>query len=73
MSTALQDASDGTLISNDDWQQGQPAEIQAAELAPSDLRESALIMTLPPGQFTAIVSGKGGATGVALVEVYALE
>lgn len=70
---ALKDASGVTLISNDDWQQGQPSEIQAAELAPSDPRESAVIMTLPPGQFTAIVSGKGGATGVALVEVYALD
>ena len=70
---ALKNASGVTLIANDDWQQGQPAEIQEVGLAPSDTRESALITTLPPGQFTAIVSGKGGATGVALVEVYALE
>ena len=42
-------------------------------LAPTDPRESALITTLPPGQYTAIVSGKGGATGVAVVEGYALQ
>ena len=69
----LKGANGMTLIENDDWQQGQPAELQKAGLAPSDSHESALITTLPPGQYTAIVSGKAGATGVALVEVYALE
>jgi len=69
----IKNASGMTLIGNDDWQQGQPAEIQKAGLAPSDSHESALITTLPEGQYTAIVSGKGGATGVAVVEVYALE
>jgi hypothetical protein len=69
----LKGANGMTLIENDDWQQGQPAEIQQAGLAPSDSHESALLATLPPGQYTAIVSGKGGTTGVALVEVFALE
>jgi uncharacterized delta-60 repeat protein len=65
--------SDGvTLIGNDDWQQGQPTEIQQLGLAPSDPRESALKVTLGPGQYTAVISGKGNATGVALVEVYGL-
>ena len=70
---ALKDANGATLISNDDWQQGQPAEIQQAGLAPTDTRESALIATLAPGDYTAIVSGKNNTTGVALVEVYALQ
>jgi hypothetical protein len=69
----LKDSNGVTVVGNDDWQQGQPAELQQAGLAPSDPRESAVITVLPPGQFTAVVSGKGGATGVALVEVYALE
>jgi hypothetical protein len=69
----LKDANGSTLLSNDDWQQGQPAELQQAGLAPTDPREAAVITVLPAGQFTAVVSGKGGATGVALVEVYALE
>lgn len=69
----IKNASGATLIGNDDWKQGQPAELQKAGLAPSDSHESALITTLPEGHYTAIVSGKGGATGVALVEVYALE
>jgi hypothetical protein len=70
---ALKDSNGATLISNNDWQQGQPIEIQNAGLAPSDPRESALISTLTPGQYTAIVSGNNNATGVALVEVYALQ
>ena len=73
----LKDANGATLISNDDWQQGRPPEeiqeIQQVGLAPTDTRESALVTTLPPGQYTAIVSGKDNTTGVALVEVYALQ
>jgi Putative Ig domain len=70
---ALKDSNGTTLISNDDWQQGQPVEIQNAGLAPSDPREAALISTLAPGQYTTIVSGHNNTTGVALVEVYALQ
>jgi len=32
--------------------------------------EAALLITLPPGPYTAIVSGPGGSTGLALVEVF---
>ena len=72
---ALKNANGVTLLANDDWQSDpvQAAEIQERALNPSDARESALVTTLPPGQFTAIVSGKGGATGVALVEVYSVQ
>lgn len=69
----LKDANGTTLISNNDWQQGQPAEIQQAGLAPGDPRESALLATVPPGNYTAIVSGVGSTTGVGLVEVYHLQ
>ena len=40
--------------------------------APSDPRESALFDTLSPGNYTAVVQGVNGATGVGLVEVYDL-
>ena len=70
---ALKDSNGTTLISNNDWQQGQPVEIQQAGLAPTDPHESALLATLPLGQYTAIVSGNNNTTGVALVEVYALQ
>jgi hypothetical protein len=69
----LKNANGLTLMGNDDWQQGQAAEIEQVGLAPTDGRESALIATLAPGQYTAIVSGKGNASGVALVEVYTLD
>ncbi|MBS0659583.1 MAG: hypothetical protein JSR82_15175 [Verrucomicrobia bacterium] len=57
---------------NDNWQSSQAAEITAANLAPPNALDSALILTLQPGSYTAIVSGVGGATGVALVEAYEL-
>jgi len=66
-------ASDGTLVeSNDDWRTNQ-AEVEATGIAPTDDRESALIASLAPGAYTAIVSGKGTDTGVALVEAYDLD
>jgi hypothetical protein len=63
--------SSGTVIrSNNDWKDSQRAEIEAANLAPSHDEEAALIQTLPPGAYTAIVRGSGRTTGVGLVEVY---
>jgi hypothetical protein len=65
--------SDGTTIaSNDNWQDTQETLIEATGLAPTDPAESAIDTTLPPGAYTAILSGVGGTTGVGLVEVYNL-
>jgi hypothetical protein len=82
---ALQDttlevrAANGSLIgSNDNWKindqtsQSQQAAIQATSLAPSDERESALMVEVAPGAFTAVVRGKSNTTGVGLVEIYDL-
>jgi hypothetical protein len=64
---------DGVLIaSNDNWKDTQQATIQATKAPPSDIRESALVFTAAPGNYTAIVRGRNDATGVALVEVYNL-
>jgi hypothetical protein len=61
----------GVLIdSNDNWKDRQEALIERENLAPADDRESALLDVLPAGAYTAIVRGKNGATGVALVEFY---
>jgi hypothetical protein len=61
----------GALIgANDNWKDGQQAEIQAAGLAPTADAESALIKTLVPGPYTALVRGANNTTGVGLVEVY---
>lgn len=65
--------SDGAIIrSNNNWREMQQAEIEAVGLQPGDDRESALLETIPPGNYTAIVRGAGNTTGVALVEVYHL-
>jgi hypothetical protein len=62
------------LDANDDWQaNARSAEILATTFAPGNPRESAILMTLAPGAYTAVVNGSGtAATGVAIVEVYEL-
>ena len=40
------------------------------DLAPTDTHESAILITLAPGNYTAVVRGKNGATGIAVVEAY---
>lgn len=65
---------DGTLISlNDNWRSAQQADIIATGLAPMDDRESAVLATLLPGLYTAIVRGQNSTTGTALVEIYNLD
>jgi glucose/arabinose dehydrogenase len=65
---------DGLLaMANDNWKNTQQAQITAAGLAPANDMEAALIATLPAGNYSAVVSGKNGGTGVALVEVYDLD
>ena len=59
-------------VTNDDWRDTQEAEIIATGIPPTDDAESAIVMTLDPGVYTAIVSGKNGSSGVALVEIYDL-
>jgi hypothetical protein len=74
----LHDSSGTTLAENDNWKtrpdgSSQEAEIVATGLQPGDDRESALVQTLPPGGYTAIVRGRTNTTGVGLVEVYNLQ
>ena len=57
---------------NDDWQNDQQSEIIATGLQPSNTAESAIVTTLMPGSYTAIVQGVNGSTGIALVEVFGL-
>jgi hypothetical protein len=65
--------SNGVIIaSNDNWRSDQEAEIIASTVPPTNDLESAIVATLPPTAHTAIVRGKDGTTGVALVEVFAL-
>jgi hypothetical protein len=68
-------SSAGSLItSNDDWvTSSQQQEIVNSGIPPSDPRESAIVATLPEGNYTAVVAGAGGTVGVGLVEVYDLD
>ena len=60
-------------IINDNWRDTQAAAIKATGLPPPDDLESAILVTLDPGPYTAIVAGTNNGTGVALVEVYDLD
>ena len=61
----------GTNITvNDNWALAANAAQIPANLRPADPRESAIWTTLAPGSYTAIESGKSGATGTGLLEVY---
>lgn len=68
----LYNANGVVIQSNNNWQDTQQAVIQADGLAPTDARESAMFTTLDAGNYTAIVKGSGGTTGIGLVEVYEL-
>ena len=62
------------VASNDDWQTSPNAgDLTAVHLDPTDPRESALIATLAPGNYTAVVSGVNGTSGIGLVEAYDLD
>jgi hypothetical protein len=71
---ALHDSNGTLLMSNDNWQDdpSQAAQIIATGIPPQNDLESAIVTTLPPGSFTAIVEGKNGGIGVAVAEVYHL-
>ena len=61
------------IASNNDWRETQEREIEETTIPPRDNRESAIVASLPPSSYTAIVRGAGDTIGVALVEVYALD
>jgi hypothetical protein len=59
-------------LTNDNWKDTQQTAIEATGLAPSDDKESAIDVTLAPGNYTAVARGKNNTIGVGLVEVYDL-
>ena len=71
----LHNANGTIMVSNDDWTDdpASAAELTANGLALPHPKESGIFTALaPPGQFTAIVAGKGGGIGIGLVEIYNL-
>lgn len=69
----LRDGNGALIAQNDNWRTSQQAEIQASTIAPTDDREPAMIATLLPGNYTAIVRGTNNSTGVGLIEMYDLD
>jgi hypothetical protein len=69
----LHDHTNATIAFNDNWKDSQQSAIQATGLAPSDDRESAIVQTLAPGAYTAIVRGSGNTSGIGLIEAYDLD
>ena len=68
----LHNSTGAIIASNDNWRDTQENEIRMTGLAPSNIFESAILRTLAPGAYTAVMRGKNGVTGVGLVEVYDL-
>ncbi len=62
--------SNGNVFTNDNWRETQETEIIATTVQPANDKEPAIVATLVPGNYTAIVRGKDGGTGIGLVEVY---
>jgi YVTN family beta-propeller protein len=62
------------IASNDNWGDASNAsQIQASGFAPENPQEAAIYTTLAPGGYTAIVTGFGGGTGIAIVEVFEID
>jgi hypothetical protein len=71
----LYDANGQQIAADDNWQDDpvQAAEIQGTGIPPKDPRESAIVKSLSPGNYTAIVRGSHNSTGIGLVEAYDLD
>jgi arylsulfate sulfotransferase len=70
---SLYDAAGSLLVTNDDWgSDAAAAELTAGGLAPSSTTEAATVQILAPGAYTVLASGKEGASGIGLVEIYDL-
>ncbi|HKP93557.1 MAG TPA: heme-binding protein, partial [Chthoniobacterales bacterium] len=68
----LHDGTGAVIAINDNWADTQAAEIAGTGLAPGHPLESAIVRTLAPGAYTALVDTRNGGTGTALVEVFDL-
>lgn len=69
----LRDSNGVSIAFNDDWKEAQRTEIEELGIPPTDDRESSIVASLPAGPYTAVLAGRGGSTGVGLIEVYNLK
>ena len=69
----LRDSAGALLSSNDNWaESAQAQQIIDTGIAPGHDREAAIVATMAPGSYTAIMRGAGNTTGIGVVEVYDL-
>ena len=69
----LNNGAGAIIASNNDWGTAANAQSIPANLRPPNSLESAILTSLGPGKYTAIISGENNTTGVALAEVYDLD
>lgn len=70
----LHDSTGAVIASNNNWQDGpQWSQIQESGFGPGHPLESAILITVSPGSYTAVISGWGGGQGTGLVEVYEMD
>lgn len=65
--------SSGLVATNDNWRDSQEDPLKATTIPPSNDYDSAIVQSLAPGAYTAVLAGKGVTTGIGLVEVYDLD
>jgi uncharacterized protein GlcG (DUF336 family) len=68
----IHNASGALVVTNDNWKQSQQAAIRATGLAPPNDKDSAILINLVPGMYTAIVRDASGGSGIALFQAYNL-
>lgn len=69
----LYDGNGSPIAANDNWQETQRSEIESTGLAPTQVSESAILIALPSGPYTALLGGKNVTSGIALLETYKLD
>ncbi len=69
-SLELRDANGELIRANDNWRTDQETEIIATGIPPTNDLEAAIVETLVPSNYTAILRGTNDSTGIALVEIY---
>jgi hypothetical protein len=69
----LHDSNGATLMVNDNWKETQEQAIRDTTVPPTNDLESAIVQTLAPGNYTAVVRDKSDGVGVGLVEIFNLQ
>jgi hypothetical protein len=69
----LYNGSGSVIATNDNWRDTQQEAVTDSTIPPTDDKESAIVASLAPGNYTAVVRGKNDTTGIAVVEVYDLD